>query len=415
MKVRRDSIVLSHSGKQHSYHVAKALLDLGHLQTFYTSSYIRSLRLQKLLLKRENTFWTRRFIEGLGGNKVVANWHFEFREQLYARLFGKNKRTQHAVYLRDEMFDQYMANKLSALTSDIFWGFQGSCYASLRMAQKTGKFAIVELATAHVSSALKILSEEERLHPDWRDSFDNLVFKPPYRKRLEEEPFRADMVIAASRFTRKTLLEAGLSDDKIYVLPLGFDASRISFNPNLFEKYEQRPLKLLYAGRITQRKGIKYLLEAVTRFSRSEVELHIIGYLHGKGKGLKPYRGRYQLHAALSQYELFQSYRQYDALVIPSVFEGFGLVIVEAMAAGLPVIATPHTMGPDVIIEDKNGYIVPIRDVSALEKAIGKLAAKTPEEFYQMRLDARDAAMGFTWDDYKGRLKMFLNNLDISR
>lgn len=404
-------IILSHSGKQHSYHVAKALLDLGYLDKFYTSSYITSPYLQKKLLKHGDTFWSRRFLTGLHSPCVEANWRFELKELLFARLFGNSARTQHAVYGRDEAFDKMMAKKMHDLQGDVFWGFQGSCYQSLRAAKQAGKYTICELATAHVTSAQKILGEEQLRHPDWADSFDNLVFPPYYQLRLEEEPFRADKVIAASKFTRQTLLDAGLADEKIYTLPLGFDAERIPFKEDSFKAYKNRPLKLLYVGRITQRKGIKYLLEAIKYFNRKDVELHIIGYIHGKGEGLKPYKGMYHLHSPLSQQELFKAYQEYDALVLPSIFEGFGLVIVEAMAAGLPVIATPHTMGPDVIEEDQNGYLVPIRDVEAIRSAIENLANKSPEAFHQMHLNARQSAMKFTWDAYRDRLKVFLERI----
>jgi starch synthase len=353
---------------------------------------------------------------------VEANWRFEVKELLYARLFGNSEKTQQAVYQRDVKFDHYLARKLSKNfspftlhPSPLFWGFQGSCHASLRAARNSGFYSICELATAHVTAAQKILGEEQKLHPEWADSFDNLLFPSYYQKGLEEEPFLADKVVAASRFTRNTLVEAGLPYEKIYVLPLGFDATNIPYNPDAFPAYLDRPLRLLYAGRITQRKGIKYLLEAVSRFNRTDVEIHIIGYIHGKGAGLKAYKDRYQLHPALSQQELFHAYSQYDALVLPSVFEGFGLVIVEAMAAGLPVITTPNTMGPDIIEEDKNGYIVPIRDVDALEQAIGKLAGKNPEEFHQMRLNARKSALEFTWDKYRERLGVFLEKVKCEK
>ncbi len=70
-------ITLSHSGKQHSYQTAKALYKLALLDKFYTSSYITNERLQKYFLKKGDKYWTRRFIDGLPGNRVDANWRFE--------------------------------------------------------------------------------------------------------------------------------------------------------------------------------------------------------------------------------------------------------------------------------------------------------------------------------------------------
>lgn len=406
-------IILSHSGKQHSYHVAKALSDLGYLKKFYTSSYIRSARLQKQLIRLGDTFWTRRFLEGLGGELVVSNWRFELKEFIYNRLFGNGFRTQMAIYQRDVLFDRFISQQVHQFAGRAFWGFQGSCNDSLLAAKNAGKYTVCELTTAHVTSAQRMLGEEQKLHPEWADSFDNLIFPVQYQRRLEEEPFLADKVVAASKFTKQSLLDAGLSSDKIYHLPLGFDAGSIPFDQHSFSPYKDRPLKLLYVGRITQRKGIKYLLEAVKQYSRKDVELFIIGNKHGRGEGLKYYKGLFQLHPSLAQSKVFNSYREYDALVLPSVFEGFGLVIVEAMAAGLPVITTPHTIGPDIIEEDQNGYLVPIRDVNAIQESIDKLANKRPEALLNMRINARNSAMKFTWDAYRDRLKEFLETISM--
>jgi len=117
----------------------------------------------------------------------------------------------------------------------------------------------------------------------------------------------------------------------------------------------------------------------------------------------------YTYHGAVSQSELFTKFGEYDALVLPTVFEGFGLVIVEAMAAGLPVITTPNSMGPEVITDDKNGYIVPIRNVEALSNAIKKLREKSNSDFVQMRRDARNSAHDFSWENYTQRLKIIID------
>ena len=384
--------------------------ELGVLEGFYTSSYIRSSRMQSFIQHSGNTLLTRRFLEGLSGTKIHPNWRFEWKELLYAKLYGIGDRVQQAVYERDVKFDRYMSSKLPNLKSDIYWGFQGSAHDSLIQAKQSGKLAILELATAHITAAKKILGEEQQLHPEWADSFDNLEFPAPYEKRLEEEPHLADYVIAASTFTKSTLLDVGIDEHKIKILPLGVDLTHVLYAPPT-KKRANGPLKLLYAGRITQRKGIKYLLEAMRQFNPKEVELHIIGNVHGAGAGLKPYKGVYQLHAPLSQQELFKEYQAYDALVLPSVFEGFGLVIIEAMAAGLPVIATTHTMAPDIIEHGKDGFVVPIRDVDALVKSIEQLVGFSVEKKAEMRHLAREKAMNYTWKVYERRLSTLLKEI----
>ncbi len=406
------SVTVAHSGKQHSYHTAHSLLRLGALDAFYTSSYVSSPALQAWFTQKNSTFFQRRFIDGLASPYTIARWDFEIKEFLVRKLYGKGAKAFNAVYERDMKFDAYMASQISKRESQVYWGFQGSSFHSLQAAKKTGKLALCELATAHVVASRRILGEEKMLHPDWADSFDNLDFPAQYLNRLEQEPLLADYSIAASKFTEQTLKEVGLTDDKIIYLPLGLDLRYVPYKPKN-KGIDNRPLKLLFAGTLTQRKGLAYLLEAIKLMPKGEVELHCIGGIQGSGKGLRPYEGLFKHIPPISQYELFDRYSEYDALVLPSVFEGFGLVIVEAMAAGLPVIATPHTMGPEVIIEGSNGYLVPIRDIESLYGAICNLRNLSEFEYLKMSSNAHESVLSFTWDAYLPKLKKVLESLPI--
>lgn len=422
-------ITLSHSGKQHSYQTALALYKCGLLDKFHTSSYLTNESLQAYFLKRNNTYWVRRFIEGLPGCKVDANWRFELKEVILRSLQGKSHAVQKAVYQRDVNFDRYVARQLlnssntqtlnpkpytlypksyqpiDLISNNLFWGFQGSCHASLQAANKVGMTSICELATAHVVASKRILGEEAAIHPEWADSIDNLVFPAAYEQRLVEEPHLAQKTIAASAFTKSTLLEVDIPEENIIYLPLGFDLEHVPYRGKAEDHYEDRPLRLLYSGTVTQRKGIKYLLEAMKQLGRNDIELHIIGGIQGSGEALKQYEGLFHYHPPVSQQEMFNAYSDYDALVLPTVFEGFGLVIVEAMAAGLPVITTPHSIGPELIKDDENGYIIPIRDVEALVNTISRLRDKSTDDYLTMRRKAREAALEYSWEAYGERLK----------
>jgi glycosyltransferase involved in cell wall biosynthesis len=279
-------------------------------------------------------------------------------------------------------------------------------------AKAAGKLAIVELATAHVTGAKHYLGEEAERMPQWADSIDNLTFSPAYEARLEAEPQVADRVVAASAFTKQTLLEAGIAASKIDVLPLGFDVDHVPYKERMVQPTE-RPFRLLYAGNVTQRKGMSYLLEAMRLLAGQNITLDVIGTIQGSGAAFKAEERYYNYKPAVSQHELFQLYGQYDALVLPTLFEGFGLVLVEAMAAGLPIITTAHSIGPDLVEQWKNGAIVPIRDSQALAKAISHFAELEPEAYLATRRAARATSLSFTWDAYAARLGPYLAGLKL--
>ncbi len=406
--MERKKIAVSHAGKQHSYHLAKALLDMNCLEGFYTSSYVSPKWLQDWFQKRGNTFFTRRFKEGLSAPFVHSHWQFELAEFVARKIQGKSKAVQNLVYKRDMDFDSMMARKMPGINANIFWGFQGSCYESLKAAKDSGKLAVCELATAHVVQARRILAEEARLQPEWADSIDNLYFPAAYEKRLEEEPHRADIVISASDFTTRTLTDSGIAAEKIQKLSLGFEAANIPYSTEA-RNFADRPLRLLYAGTLTQRKGLSYLLEAAESWAGGkEVELHLVGGIQGSGKAFEKRRHLVHYQPAVSQAEMFRLYTEFDALILPTLFEGFGLVLVEAMAAGLPVIATSHSMAPDIVEQGRNGWIIPIRDEAAIRGAVNELRQLDNESYAAMRNAARNAALQFTWENYAYKLAEML-------
>lgn len=404
-------IILSHSGKQHSYHVANALMQSGVLKNFYTSSYIGSRTIQNWVLKNNFHFLSRRFQPGLYAPTVQSNWKYEVKEMTLRALRKKSTEVNNAIYERDVRFDRDLSRKLPRLTYDTFWGFQGSCLNCLQQSNKLGKQTVCEMTIAHLPFAKRLLEEEAKLVPEWAETIDFTNFPSQYEERLINEPLTATHVIAISSFLKKTLEKDGVQTEKIHVIPLGFDASEVTFQKETVS-IANRPLKILYAGRITQRKGMSYLLEAIQSFNSKDVELHIIGNIHGDGTAFKKFSKYYTYQPGISQQELFKLYSQYDVLVFPSILEGFGLVTVEAMGAGLPVITTEHTNAAEVLKDGINGYLVPIRDSQAIKQAITRIRNMDNATFQEMRQAARETALQYTWEMYQHRVKQFLNYLN---
>src|SRR5690606_19612720 len=117
------------------------------------------------------------------------------------------------------------------------------------------------------------------------------------------------------------------------------------------------PLRVLFVGSLGQRKGLRYLLEAMDHLGGG-FELTLIG--RPGAANCAPLTKALQTHrhiAALPHQDILAEMRRHHVLVFPSLFEGFGLVLLEAMACGLPVIATPHTAAPDLIESAKEGFI----------------------------------------------------------
>ena len=111
----------------------------------------------------------------------------------------------------------------------------------------------------------------------------------------------------------------------------------------------------------------------------------------------------YRWIPSLPHEQVLAEIAQHDVLVLPSLFEGFGLVILEAMSRGVPVIATPHTAGRDLISDGIDGYLVPIASSTAIAEKLEEMI-RDPERCLAMKHAARATAERYTWAAYRRSL-----------
>jgi glycosyltransferase involved in cell wall biosynthesis len=401
-KATTGSTLVCHSGKQHAYRHALSLQQLGRLALFVTSGYFKPSRFPDSLFDRIGKVsrgLRLRHLDGLDESKVRRRWSLEVPELLARKFAPGSNFAENLIYRRDARFDRWVASMMPRLPGDIYWGFQGSCFDSLVAARSAGKPAVVEFATAHVTAAKRILSEESAKHPEWSATISNLHFPEWYERRLIDEPHRGDVCVSASGFTTRSLIEAGVAAEKIKTLPLGADVDQFPFS----KRGVDGPFRALFVGGIGQRKGIKYLLEAVKKLRSPNVELVLAGPLGAAATPLKAYHSLYRYVGKLTQAEVSKLMRTCHVLVLPSVFEGFGLVIPEAMATGMPVIASDHSIGPEMIDEGETGFVIKPWDVDRLADRLDRLASRRAEAV-EMGVRASRRAQEFSWDAHRRRL-----------
>ena len=102
--------------------------------------------------------------------------------------------------------------------------------------------------------------------------------------------------------------------------------------------------------------------------------------------------------------EVLEEMTRHDVFVFPSLFEGFGLVLLEAMSRGLPVITTEHTAGPDFLSHGVDGFVIPIRSTDSIVEHL-ELLARDRELLDEMKQAAVATAAKHSWEDYRRRLR----------
>ena len=129
--------------------------------------------------------------------------------------------------------------------------------------------------------------------------------------------------------------------------------------------------RLIFGGGLVIRKGVHYLLQAFAELNLPKAELLLIGPVTEEIRPfLKKYAGSFRQINYQPLSELYNFYSQGSVFVFPSLEEGHGLVISQAMACGLPVIVSTNTIAHDLVREGADGFVIPVRDVDALKEKI---------------------------------------------
>ena len=252
---------------------------------------------------------------------------------------------------------------------DLYVGHSGSGLEAGRLAHKRGARYICDRGSAHIRLQDRLLREE---HDLWGMPFSGI--DPRTIAREEAEYDEADRITIPSAFAYRSFVEQGISAEKLRLLPYGVDVSR--FQP--VSKPVEDKFDVLFVGGMSLRKGVQYLVQAYQRINHPAKSLTFIGAPSPDLIALLIMRGLWPADArvlgAMPQAELKNIMSLSHVLVLPSIEDGFGMVMAQAMACGCPVIASRNTGGEDLFSDGREGYIVPIRDVDALAGRMQQMA-----------------------------------------
>ena len=283
----------------------------------------------------------------------------------------------------------------STLTIKGIYAYDAGALASFRAAHQRGIKCIYEHPVVSWRLVRQLQAEEAELQPEWAPTLGSLRDSGEKLARKDEELSLADLVVTGTNFARESISCGPDLKARIFVIPYGF--CPISGQPQ--RRLGHKKLRVLFVGALSQAKGLSYLIEAAAKLE-SVTELTLIGQRVSPVVPAPSLLNKYRWIPSLSHNALLEEMSRHDVLVLPSLHEGFGLVITEAMAQGLIVITTPHTAGPDLITDGIDGFIVPIRSASGIEERLALLQSEDDRR-EAMQMAARRRALEWTWPDYR--------------
>jgi starch synthase len=298
-------------------------------------------------------------------------------------------------------FDRHVA-KHHLQNIDAIYAYEDGATDTFTAAKKQGIYCFYDLPIAFHLTSRQIQTEEADLFPELAATM--LAIEEPKWKieRKNREVQLADHIFVASSFTLRSLLGIGIPSSKISVIPYGAPIEYFQPRPK-----KDQVFRVMFAGQVGARKGVHYLMQAWQNLNLPNSELLLVGINLMPEHWLQKYSNRVRLTGSVPHSTLNEYYSSASVFVFPSLVEGFGLVLLEAMACGIPVITTSNTAGEDIITDGVDGFMVPIRDVEALQEKI-EWCYSHPQELADMGRAARQKAEQLTWELYRQKLAMVI-------
>lgn len=377
-----------------------------------------------------DTFWTclafpfnfyvfkKRFFCGVKFSKIRINFLKEIFRQVCIIFKLKN------FYIKDENkfsvnsiykdLDLKVLNylKKNKTKIDAVYSYEDCSLNSFKFAKKSGLTTIYDLTSPYWYVKKKILDHELVIHPEWKLSSTEILNKKKIINK-NQELFLSDQVIVASTFSAKSL--NFYKKKKLNIETISYGVKNLNVK-KIFQRKTNEKLKIIFVGRPILSKGIHYLIEVLSGLD-FPWQLEIFGSIPEKPDQISKklllflQNSNCKCYGNISNPKLLDRMRNSHVMIFPSLYEGFGQVILESLACGLPIITTENTGAPDIIVNGKNGFITPIRDIKFTRKILYQLYL---DEKFRCNIAENSlvTAKKKPWSLYQNKILFFLTQLN---
>lgn len=222
--------------------------------------------------------------------------------------------------------------------------------------------------------------------------------------REEREYASADLILVPSRFVVNSFVERGTPRERLRMVPLGVDPELFRPTADVVEARRQRilsgaPLSVAYVGPLSPRKGLRDLVDIAGTLASSGFEFHCTGPVPADAGALVTELARHAtVHPARPQRDLPATYAGADLFLFPTIEDGYGMVVSQAMAAALPILCTTNCCGSDIVTDDVTGWVLPARRSDLFIERL-RWCADHRDRLAEMIADAYARFTPWTWAD----------------
>jgi glycosyltransferase involved in cell wall biosynthesis len=389
MQCNSNRFLVSHPGKQHVKNVLEVVSQKFCLERFYTL-----LSLDRI--PGGHRFFPNKCYRSLPAGSttqypILALKHYAFRQDLYLDTYRE--------------YDRLVATEVNVIKPELMIGYENANLRSFAAVKAQSGATILDLAAVHHSEYEKLWND----FPLFKSGFKDRGYFDSMNSYKEEAYKYTDYCLCLSEYARDSLLQAGIKEDRIFLIPLGVDHS--VFYPS--EDDVKRPsneMRLLYVGRIHPLKGLGELLSVMRRLEgKFDIRLDIVGPVMRGGCIPVPTGPNVRYHKPMKQQALRKMYQQADLFINFSYTDSWAQTVLEAMACSTAVIVTKNTGSKDAVMKG-GGKVLDVANEDQLHDVI--------ISFYEdscmlekLSSDAHEVSLEYTSDIYRTKLARVLNHI----
>jgi glycosyltransferase involved in cell wall biosynthesis len=390
--------------------VARAFLDHHSLKCFATTFAFRSDSLLSRSLTAVPVASIRRLRDDLERRRISevpreflsTQPFWEIVRSVLARAGASPPVVDRVWDLMAHRFTRRVARDLVPACEAIY-AYEYTALEAFERAKTEGVARVLDLPSLSSREFESVQRREKEEFPELSTAHDE-YFRGKFERRQarrDREIALADVIVTNSSLTAQSHVDNGADRSKIVTVPLAA--------PPPIGGIDRRsepagPLRVIWAGPFSIGKGAHYFLEAWRQFASSpHVAAEVFGAITIPDRLLRQVPSGIEFLGSRPQPELFAAFRQADVLIFPTLSDGFGMVVTEAFANGLPVITTERAGAADLVEHGKNGLIIRAGDSRAIADAL-QWCLDNRERLSDMRFAALETARRWQWPDYRRAL-----------
>lgn len=408
-------VVIIHPSKQHSFQTAKAIKKAGwnlkYITTVYNKDSSFTSKITKLLSGNNKKKSLSRKSDFIDDKDVI-----QFYEKLaLIRLLFSKIPFLSKIDIRSFLFKRFFKKAAKYVINNdvdivIVYDALSKQYLDL-IKKKAPKVKIIMEVTisTHAFQREQFINDMSKYHHSGFYKEEPVIWKDSVLEQQQKEFQAVDYFFAPSEVVIKSLEFCKISKDKIVKIPYGVNVQQFNYVQKVASA---TPVRLLFVGGLLYRKGLHHLLKVISSYSSKEVILNIAGAISMDNPLYQQYKKHENINflGFVTRDIITKEFQDSSYFILPSLGEGFGLVTLEALATGTPVICSDFTGGNDAITDNTNGLVIKAGDEDAIRKSV-EWAIQNKQNLPFLSENARKSSLGYTWEIYEKNIENELTKI----